>query len=306
MSTSLTVGEYAYGILSKQYQHILKQELGVLAGLDPEYLHQMRVGSRRLRTALQVFGCVVKLPKAAREKQVQALAKVLGRLRDLDVQLADLQHEYFPRLRSRERKSLTKAIETLKKQRQDIFVEVTVALTQPAFHTLKAAYAEWFQQPQYTSLAPLPLFTLLPDLLNPLLSALLLHPGWLVSVQDLSDANATVLHDLRKTCKHVRYQAEFFSRFYDSEFQNWVGELKILQEGLGKVQDGQVLLKLLSDELCGEVLPGLQKAIQENQAGAMVDWERLRGQYLNPDFRYFLHQMILKPSMPAKVHNCHN
>ncbi len=55
---------YAHQVIAEQYRRIVKQEKKVLADKDPEALHQMRVGTRRLRTALQVFGGAIELPKA--------------------------------------------------------------------------------------------------------------------------------------------------------------------------------------------------------------------------------------------------
>ncbi|MGA7937951.1 MAG: CHAD domain-containing protein, partial [Kovacikia sp.] len=170
----------------------------------------------------------------------------------------------------------------------------------PFYEKLKAAYEDWLKKTKYTSLADLPLLVVLPDLLNPLLSALMLHPGWQISVEDRSKASSLVLHDLRKLCKAVRYQAEFFTDFYDQAFQDWIDEIKQLQDSLGKVQDTHVLRQLLSDELPkNSELPELQTAIQETQNNAMVNWETLRHQYLDSDFRHRLHQMILEPSTPS-------
>jgi CHAD domain-containing protein len=88
-SPDITVGQFAYQVIAQQYRRMVNQEQGVLADNDPEYLHQMRVGSRRLRTALQVFSQVVKLPRKAGVKQIRNIARTLGSLRDLDVQMAD-------------------------------------------------------------------------------------------------------------------------------------------------------------------------------------------------------------------------
>ncbi|MBD1848449.1 CHAD domain-containing protein [Leptolyngbya sp. FACHB-711] len=55
---------YAHQVIAEQYRRIVKQEKKVLADKNPEALHQMRVGTRRLRTALQVFDGAIELPKA--------------------------------------------------------------------------------------------------------------------------------------------------------------------------------------------------------------------------------------------------
>lgn len=295
---SPTVAEVACDLIRQQYDCMIQQEQGVLADQDPEYLHQMRVGSRRLRTALQVFGKVVKLPKAAREKHVAALTKTLGKLRDLDVQIAATRENYYPHLNPSEQKRLDKLLVTLEKQRRQVLAEVKTALTDPDYQKLKDAYENWLDHPQYTPIAHLPLPLLLPELLSPLLATLLLHPAWLIPVDDTSKASSRVLHDLRKTCKAVRYQAEFFIPFYGSTFQDWIEDMKQLQANLGKVQDAWILRKLLSDELGEEAnLPDLEKAMQDERMEALANWETLRHRYLNLDFRYQLHQMILEPSI---------
>jgi CHAD domain-containing protein len=299
-SQASTVGEYAHELIGRQYEHMIQQEQGVLADDDPEYLHQMRVGSRRLSTALQVFRGIVRLPKAGREKRVRMLTKALGRLRDLDVQIAAVRKDYCHRLNSSQQKLLNKALAALEKQRCQAFVEVESLLTQPSYQKLKAAYEDWLQNPQYTTLARLPLRLLIPELLSPLLSALLLHPAWLISVNETSADSQRVLHDLRKTCKYVRYQAEFFTQFYGKAFQSWVNELKELQDNLGKVQDGCVLLQLMAEELLEEAdISELQQVVQADQVGILTNWETLRYQYLDPGFRHCLHQMILAPSTRA-------
>lgn len=295
-----TAGDYAYLLIGKQYHYMVQQEQGVLADDDPEYLHQMRVGSRRLITALQVFENIVKLPKVVREPRVQALTKALGRLRDLDVQVTAINTNYCHRLSSSQQKLLSRALVALEKQRCQAFTEVESRLTSSSYEKLKAAYKDWLQNPQFTSLATLPLQLLIPELLSPLLSALLLHPAWLISVHEISAESKQVLHDLRKTCKYVRYQAEFFTHFYGQTFQDWIDELKELQGNLGKVQDACVLLQLLANELSDDTdLLELQQMIQADQISAMADWETLRHQYLDDGFRHRLHQMILTPSIQA-------
>ncbi|NJN23978.1 MAG: CHAD domain-containing protein [Acaryochloridaceae cyanobacterium RL_2_7] len=55
ISSSLTLGDFAYQTIHEQFDYILAQEKGVIADQDPEYLHQMRVGLRRFQAAITVF-----------------------------------------------------------------------------------------------------------------------------------------------------------------------------------------------------------------------------------------------------------
>jgi len=304
-TSSLTVGEYACRVIAEQYGRMVEQEVGVLADQDPEYLHQMRVGSRRLRTALQVFSPVIKLPKKAGERQIRAIARTLGALRDLDVQIADIETDYVRQIkRKSEQKALKRTLTALRKQRLQAFAQVSNLLTQSDYQQLKVVYEGWLQSPQFKAIAQLPLLLVLVDLLNPLLSKLLLHPGWLISSQDTSKASRLRLHDLRKTCKYVRYQAEFFREFYDSSFQAWIEELKLLQDNLGKVQDTYVLSSLLANQLQHSTpLTELQQAIQDNRNQALMGWETIRHRYLTSDFRDYLHQLILHPIQLGNSHS---
>lgn len=294
---SLSLGDYAYYIVREQYQSIIKLKNQVLADEDPEHLHHMRVGTRRLRTALQIFERAIVLPKAAQSKQVGSLARILGTLRDLDVQIADLKKNYYPQVPSAEQEILDTWIKRLRKQRHKAFAAVKDTLTHSHYEKLKAAYDDWLAKPVYTELAQLPLTTLLPDLLSPLLSTLLLHPGWLVATSSLSEVTNHTLHDLRKACKHARYQTEFFIPFYGEDLGTWLEEVKLLQAKLGKLQDSQVLSELLKENLTKDQdLPELRQVIQQMQDDLMVDWDSLRLKYLEADFRKHLYSLILEPA----------
>jgi CHAD domain-containing protein len=284
---NLTLGDYAYQVIHEQVDYLFKQEKSVLKDTRPEPLHQMRVASRRLRTALQIFGTAVKLPKAASANELRDLARVLGKVRDLDVQIASLKDYYCPQLNTSEQKQLQKVIAVLKQQRIKVFDKMASSLTSDRYIDLKQSYKDWLKKPQYQAIAELPIGALLPDLLTPLLSELLLHPGWLVSTQQASGENGIILHDLRKVCKHVRYESEFFTQFYDKGFQKWIKQIKGLQDNLGDFQDTQVLLQLLSAQARDiNSMTEFQAAIQQQQTKALSGWDELRQDYLKADFRY--------------------
>lgn len=292
----LTLGEYAHRIVGEQYRQMVKHEKHVLADTDPEHLHQMRVHSRRLYTALQVFGTAIDLPKAAHSKRVRSLTKALGKLRDLDVQIATLQTDYHPHLSQPEQAYLETAIAALQQKRRKTLAGTRDILSQSRYQDLKTAYETWLSAPRFTPLAQIPIVTVLPDLLSPLLSTSLLHPGWLIATEAVAEDTAPTLHDLRKACKHVRYQAEFFVSFYGAQFKAWIAGLKSLQDSLGSLQDIQVLLELLSDVLPkGTELLELRQMVQSNQQQILANWNQTRLQHLDPASRYQLYEMLLQP-----------
>jgi CHAD domain-containing protein len=65
---------------------------GVLEAKDIEYIHRMRVASRRLRSALAIFeGCFSRKDFRSYSRDVRDVTRSLGAARDLDVQLAVLE-----------------------------------------------------------------------------------------------------------------------------------------------------------------------------------------------------------------------
>ena len=96
------LGDYAYQAVQKHFKKSTKPEAEVLADTDPEALHQMRVGMRRLRTALMVFESAIDLPKTVSETRIKKFAQVLGAVRDIDVMQAKLTERYRPDLDRKE------------------------------------------------------------------------------------------------------------------------------------------------------------------------------------------------------------
>ncbi|MBE9100814.1 CHAD domain-containing protein [Vacuolonema iberomarrocanum] len=294
----ISLGEYAHRVIREHYQAMVKCEKGVLADTGPEPLHQMRVSSRRLYTALSVFEGAIALPKAAGARRVRSLTRALGNLRDLDVQLQALREEYLPHLDGDEQTQLLGAIAKLERQRQKAKVKAEDTFSQSRYNNLKLSYEAWIANPRFTSLGTFPIKTVLPDLLSPLLSQSLLHPGWLISADGLTVSNAEVLHDLRKACKFARYQSDFFTTFYDKEFKDWVKGLKALQDALGGLQDIQVLQRILKKHHMSKTsAPQLHAAIREKEQALLASWESQRHHYIDTDNRYQLHRMLLSPTV---------
>jgi CHAD domain-containing protein len=91
-------GEDPYGAAAAKVIEVRTQELashaaGVLDVGDIERVHDMRVASRRLRAALEIFEpCFPRKPFRAALAEVKALADALGERRDRDVAIASLEH----------------------------------------------------------------------------------------------------------------------------------------------------------------------------------------------------------------------
>ena len=84
LARAMTVEQGFCTIASNCLAQIQDNEPGVLRGMDPESLHQMRVGVRRLRSALGLFAKWVPCPEALRT-ELAWLAGELSAARDADV-----------------------------------------------------------------------------------------------------------------------------------------------------------------------------------------------------------------------------
>lgn len=311
-----TLGDWASLAIQKHFQKVIKHEADVLEDRKPEDLHQMRVGVRRLRSAVTGFAPALALPKPAQEKKIGKIGRNLGTLRDLDVLREAIDNYYKPALPSKEQKTLETALVQVDKQRRQALKQVKKTLKRQHYHSLKQSLQKWLRQPSYQEIAKMPIQEVLPDLLLPEVSKLLLHPGWLVGAevksgeidlfkerspeiveQQLAE-QGPVLHSLRKETKRIRYQMEVFAEFYGESYEAYLEDVKAIQEILGKIQDSFVLAEFLRDTLNLEVktvLPTLASLLAQTSFEAWQQWQSLQQRYLNPKTRQGFHLAILQP-----------
>jgi CHAD domain-containing protein len=299
--TFQTFGEWAYTAIAKHYDKSIKHEAKVLQDLDPEYLHQMRVGMRRLRSAISFFAPAIELPATFTAASVGKIAKVLGKLRDLDVLQETLTTKYQPYLPDSEQEDFTKALKKLDKQRKFALQKVVKTLNKKAYLKVKDDGQLWLDSPCYNSLAAINIQQVLPDLLLPEISNFLLHPAWLIGLiktsnaidfsltneidtsTDISLEQSIALHELRKTAKKVRYNMELFQNVYSEVYSNYVQKIKELQDILGKIQDYTVLKQFFVEALkqdLVETMPALNQMLQENHQQQWQKWQTQQKYFL--------------------------
>ncbi|MGB7417462.1 MAG: CHAD domain-containing protein, partial [Thermosynechococcaceae cyanobacterium] len=297
----LTFGDCAYQAIHKHFKKSVKYKADVLKDRDPEPLHQMRVGMRRLRTALQVFAPAIHGPISVR--QVTKIAKALGQVRDLDVlYIWFQQYMHQSALTPADALELQLLLQRLQQHRGGQFHLIEKLLKGKPYRAFVNAIQAWLQEPQYKSLAQLPIQMVLPDLLLPLISDLLLHPAWMAAVTEQSgkvvplkiadcetlkqnfDQWEPLLHDLRKQMKRVRYQTEFFLDFYGEDFKRQTEEFRLLQDQLGLLQDQRVLDQFLTQDLgtnWAVRLPSLAHYFEHGRWQLWQQWQIYQRQYLD-------------------------
>lgn len=314
--STITLKELAYSAIAKHGRKIFKYRAKVLKDKDPEDLHQMRIGIRRLRSAIAGFAVAVDLPVVVNEKNIATIGRSLGKLRDLDVLLAVLQDNYRPLLPADERIKLDKAIKSLNRKRQRELKQVRKTLNGKLYLNLERELKGWMDKPTYPKIGDCAIDPLLPDLLLPQISQLLLHPGWLVGVNikegqiqfpqilnpeaiaQILSREDILLHGLRKSAKKTRYSLELFAQFYGDTYHQYLDRIEQIQETLGQIQDTHVLRKTLEKTLksvIAEQMPQLAEILLKTRYQKWLEWQTIQKPFLDEKTRQEFSQTIQKP-----------
>lgn len=214
---------------------IKRNEPGTIDALDSEFLHDFRVAVRRMRTALGQFKAL--MPKKIGSEQ-RAFFAWLGQItstpRDLDVYLLN-----FPSYQASLPKKMRPALEPLQvllQQKQRLAQkELAQHLTSPRYLSQLIAWEDYLTQnklPASTksikTVADKKIWRTFQQVLG--------------QGQNITESSDPVsLHDLRKTCKKLRYLLEFFQSLYPADdMKILIAALKGFQEVLGDFQDYEV------------------------------------------------------------------
>lgn len=321
METTHSFGDRAILAFRKHTGKIFKYAPRVLKDHDPEDLHQLRVGVRRLRTAIIGFMPAVQLPQGITERKTGKIGQQLGVQRDNDVLQEILLHKYLPHLPTSEQACLEKILKRLQKERKQAFKATYKLLTHDKFTQFKQSWEIWLENPHLTALGSLAIADVLPDLLLPQLSQFFLHPGWLVGTEIDSDMNSTtrqrrcidlspiaietlldgeelILHDLRKEAKRTRYQMELFSDYFGEEYQQLLAQVKMTQEILGNLQDSFVLRAMVEQYLdvdLKQLCPQWSAIFHGDRLGYWDQWQPLQSQFIDPVYRHHCRQLMQNP-----------
>jgi CHAD domain-containing protein len=123
-------------ILRTRFNEMYSYEKGTIAGTDIEYLHDMRVSSRRVQAAMKIFGDA--FPKRKFRyvyTRLRTLIKALGEVRHYDV-LIDMLNKYRNNLNDKERKAFDLLIirqNTIREQKRKILLGTIKQLEKSGF-----------------------------------------------------------------------------------------------------------------------------------------------------------------------------
>ncbi|MDK9704634.1 MAG: CHAD domain-containing protein [Sulfuritalea sp.] len=234
-------------------EHLQQNHAGAIASDDPEYIHQMRVATRRLRAALRLFAPALPetLSDSLREP-LAALTKELGRARDLDVLLTEIANPVLSALPNEPR--LLALASDITNRRYTARAEAVTLLTAPEYGRMLLTALESLHAMPTTG-APM---IELPGFAAERLSRLRKKLRRLAAAADIE--NPASLHALRIGVKRLRYALEFFSPLIPQRASGRVlKQLATMQDTLGQLNDLTNAGALLMD--CAGDDPRLREAV---------------------------------------------
>ena len=204
---------------------------GAAAGRDPEYLHQLRVGMRRLRSTLHACRALVRRKDAVRlDRRLREALRALGEARDWDVFESTLG-------RSALRRRASERAEAARRKAR------ATARSAPFRFLSEEAFAWARGRPwRARSGAGQPMQNFARAALERA------HARVLDEAQSIDWRAAPRRHRVRILVKRLRYGCECFAAAWPEDvMQAYLRRLRVLQEILGELNDIDVQRRLLKE-----------------------------------------------------------
>ena len=252
---------------------------------DPEAIHQARVATRRLRSALSIYkpaAPCAELVDAA--SAVKHCAATLGAARDWDVFLAGAGAG-LARTSGRDPRILL-LLRAAARRRDTAYAALLEYLDGPLFRQLELTLGVATALRPWDTSSPADIDTPLQALTAPFAVTVLTKRLKRVrqrgrEIETLPDEE---LHELRKDCKRLRYAAEFFAPAFSAKHTKpFLRRLSALQEELGALNDTAASAQLMAQlgragrGYAGGVVDGMAAASSlPARAGIFKSWKRFK------------------------------
>ncbi|MEO8157392.1 MAG: CHAD domain-containing protein, partial [Betaproteobacteria bacterium] len=254
--------------------HLQANEAGLLAGRDPEYLHQARVALRRLRSACRIFGTVIpRRMMAQTQDQIKAISRLLGNARNCDV----FSVETLAHADAADHAGIAAVRRRAQMLRRQAGREARAAVAASAYTIMLLQFAqklfELQTQPQ-PGAAPVPR-PRLEDFAAGVLSQL--HASVKKRGRHIEQLAFPELHRLRIEIKRLRYASDFFLPLAPRKADDALQSLGALQGLLGRLNDDAVAWRLLDTLATADASADYQQAIGYERGWCARDGELCRG-----------------------------
>lgn len=262
--------------------HLQANERGMLAGRDPEYLHQMRVALRRMRSAIGVFAPLFpEMMISPARSELKWLAGSLGPARDWDVFMT----ETLPPVEAAfgvngGLKGFTVRCENLRRAAN---ARARRAVRLPRFRHLMLSLSAWLSSESWLTRSDPAARASFRGAVATFASAVLEQRYAQVRKRGrkLGGLSAAELHRLRIAVKKFRYAVDFFAGLYKARpARDTLKRLARLQDILGAMNDAATVAKLLAHGFDGA--PG--RSVIEAK-GILLGWSRGRAATLKRELK---------------------
>ncbi len=239
--------EWADKILRVRFEEIMEKRGAALESADIKAVHDMRVATRRMRSALRDFAPLMKTkPLKKLKNNSKRIADSLGAVRDLDVEIIALE-----KLGEKARvKSIKKGIDELigecRQLREQAHLNFRETMPETALDDLRKRFDKKISKAaEVKKSAKVISFT---------------QAGSRVvgkSVREFCDLSDHIyepfidkpLHELRIAAKRLRYSIELYTGCWGERIAPFADEIAEMQNYLGEVHDADVWLETLSENL---------------------------------------------------------
>ncbi|MBX3083504.1 MAG: CHAD domain-containing protein [Anaerolineae bacterium] len=289
-------------ILAFHLARLLKREAGVREGSDPKDVHEMRVATRRMRSAIPIFedyytDDALKTPR----KMLRRLAHALGGIRDIDV-LRIKTEQYATRYDDNVRAGLVPLYEAWENQQAAARSELNDLLDSDAFEHFLVHFAQFLNTPNAqvatnnadtSSPKAMLVRHVAPTILYKRFEALRAFDSILDS------ATFDALHQMRIRAKEFRYALETFEEALGDQADSVIEAAKALQDHLGALQDARVAAGMLHDYMAQADENQPMTVILHYLATRQAEKQKLRGE-VNANWATFNRPQV-RQSLAASV-----
>lgn len=249
LSRDMTVPEGFHAIVANCAMQIRGNEAGVAQSDDPEAIHQMRVGLRRLRCAQRLFRDIA-VPSASLMKEIGWLSAQLSDVRDWEV----LSTVTLPLVEESAAENsgitaLRAAVAAIAREKRK---KALAAVTSPRFSRAMTSLDAWIRKLEKLAAAfpVMAIDTSVSESIEEFAGRMLARERkrLLKRGSDLRAGDAALRHRLRITAKRARYATEFFESLYPAKrMKAFLLPLLELQDSLGRQNDFAVADRLLRE-----------------------------------------------------------
>lgn len=285
-----TLGTAGRKVLRMHLARMLSFEAGTRSGEDPEDLHKMRVATRRMRAAWDVFDGAYR-PKVQRRyvKELRSIARALGEVRDIDVLLEGLDH-YIAGLPGPGREAVEPLRAAWRRQREQARGHLLTRLDSKGYREFVDDYLDFTESPGAAELLT-PLGQ--PGLVRDTAGSRILAAYERVRAYEtiITWADIGTLHALRIEAKRLRYTMEYFSEVLPVGARKLIAQVTEMQDHLGLMHDADVAatvtrewlnvhaphLPAMSREAVGLYLNSREATTEQLRRSFRPVWRRVTG-----------------------------